>query len=243
MNEVTGNFNASLERSYIVFLDEAVFVGDRRSTESLKSVVTEAVLQINEKHQPSRQIESYHRLVAATNAQHFKHTDIDDRRDFVLKLSEARKDDHDYWHALNQEIEQGGVEAMVHDLLAMDLSGFNVREKPQTVALLEQKLLSLDHIPHWWHECLQQGEVTDGNGWPKFISTNIAIEAIKDMAGRQLYKPPTGRQVNEAFRKFCPSARQDQQQTDFGRHRGLALPDLETARAEFEEYIGGPVPW
>jgi len=45
---VTGSFNASLERAFIVFLDEALFVGDRRSSDRLKSLVTEPEILINE---------------------------------------------------------------------------------------------------------------------------------------------------------------------------------------------------
>jgi len=72
---VTGNFNADLERTFIVFMDEALFVGDRRASDALKSLVTEQVININEEHQPSRQINSYHRFFIATNAEHVKQTD------------------------------------------------------------------------------------------------------------------------------------------------------------------------
>jgi len=49
---VTGSFNADLERAFIVFLDEALFAGDRASSDALKSLITEEVIHINEKHQP-----------------------------------------------------------------------------------------------------------------------------------------------------------------------------------------------
>ena len=154
---VTGSFNADLERSFIVFLDEALFAGDRASSDALKSLVTEDIIHINEKHQPSRQIRSYHRFVIATNAEHVKQTDRDDRRDFVLRVSEARKGDLDYWHELSREIDHGGVAAMVHDLLAMDLSNFNVRAKPNTNELVEQKLHSLEPIGRYWYRRLFPG--------------------------------------------------------------------------------------
>ena len=93
ISSVTGNFNGSLERAFIVFMDEALFVGDRRASDALKSLITEPVIQINEKHQPARQSRSYHRFIAATNADHFKNTERDDRRDFVLRVSDARKGD------------------------------------------------------------------------------------------------------------------------------------------------------
>ena len=68
IKQVAGDFNGSLERAYIVFLDEALFAGDRSSSDALKSLVTEPTLSINEKHQPARQITSYHRFFGASNA-------------------------------------------------------------------------------------------------------------------------------------------------------------------------------
>jgi hypothetical protein len=245
IDTVTGNFNASLERAYIVFLDEALFVGNRRSTDALKSLVTEPVIQINEKHQPARQINSYHRFIAATNADHMKHTEKDDRRDFVLRVSEERKGDHEYWRKLNHEIDHGGAEAMVHDMLVMDLSDFNVRDKPETKELLEQKLRSLEPIERWWHDCLHRGGTSDDGEWPDFISTDEAIEGVMETSGGRLYKKPAAIDVRRTFKKICPSASVKQQKTRVSsqRQRGYALPSVEQARKEFEQYIGGKISW
>lgn len=243
VDAVTGNFNASLEGALWVFLDEALFVGDRRSSDSLKSLVTEPVILINQKHQPARQSRSYHRFVAATNAEHFKFTERDDRRDFTLRVSEDRKGDLDYWKALYREISGDGVAAMVHDLLAMDLSEFNVRDKPETKELMAQKLRSLEPIPRWWHECLLSGEISEDEAWPEFISTDKAIEGVVDTAGGRLFRKPSASDLVSTMSKLCPSARKKQQKEDYKRKRGLGLPSLQKARAEFEDYIGGEVPW
>jgi len=237
---VTGTFNADLERAFIVFLDEALFAGDRVSSDALKSLVTEDVIHINEKHQPSRQIRSYHRFVIATNSEHVKHTDRDDRRDFVLRVSETRKGDFPYWHDLNHEIEGEGLAAMVHDLLAMDLSVFNVRTKPNTGELIEQKLLSLEPIARWWYESLHG---RDADTWHTFMKTSSIIEDVVDLAGKRLFRRPSSSEALKAVIRMCPSARKHQQQEYYRRARGLLLPELEVARAEFEAYIGGEVPW
>ena len=185
-----------------------MFSGDRRAANALKSIVTESSILINEKHQPARQIKSYHRLVAATNAEHFKHTERDDRRDFVLRVSESRKGDQAYWEALNNEMNNGGIEAMAYDLLEMDLDGFNVRKKPNTSELLEQKLLSLDPIARWWHECLIQGVLEEEDEWwPDFVSTADAINGIMDAAGGRIYRKPSPRNVVQEMKKLCPSAK------------------------------------
>jgi|GEM_PF-354677 len=244
IDAVIGTFNAILERAYIVFMDEALFAGNRRGTDELKSIVTEPIIQISEKYQPSRQIRSCHRFIAATNADHFKNTERDDRRDFTLRVSDIRKGDLEYWKLLNDEIENGGVEAMVHDLLAIDLSGFNVRNKPNTKELVEQKIHSLEPIHRWWHDGLYNGDIARGDTWPEFLSTQEAIDGIIEVNGGRMHKKPSAIIISQALQKLCPSAKQHQQQVQFGgRHRGYLLPPLQQARDEFEKYIGGVVEW
>lgn len=257
IDSVTGNFNASLERAYIVFMDEALFSGDRRASDALKSLVTENVIQINEKHQPARQMSSYHRFFAATNAEHFKNTERDDRRDLVLRLSESRKGDHAYWQALNHEIDHGGVEAMAHDLMAMDLSEFNVRDKPNTNELLEQKLQSLGSIQRWWFDCLYRAQIDNEDvsasfeelkaeykPWPDFISTAVASKGVYEVAGGRVFKKPSALDFARTFKDLCPSAVHTQRTIARGaRFRGFNLPTLQQARIDFDTYIGGKVKW
>lgn len=240
---ITGSFNADLERTFIVFLDEALFAGDRASSDALKSLVTEEVIHINEKHQPSRQIKSYHRFVIATNAEHVKHTDRDDRRDFVLKVSELYKGDSDYWQALEVEMQGGGIAAMVYELLALDLSGFNVRSKPETQQLVEQKLHSLSPIARWWFDCLDSGDLSCDGGWTNFIQTSSIIAGVVELSGNKLFKKPAAIDVQREMAQLCPSASKHQQGLRLDRSRGLMLPSLYQARQEFEYYIGGKVEW
>ena len=252
IDAITGNFNGALERSYIVFMDEALFAGDRKSSDALKSLVTEPLILINEKHQPARQTQSYHRFIAATNATHLKHTDNDDRRDFVLQVSDRHKDDHHYWNELDYEMNHGGIEAFMYDLLERDLSSFNVRAKPSTAALLEQKLLSLGPIERWWHNCLEYGEVEviseHGNiimsgKWTDFHETSSLVKYVMEFSGGKLFRKPTPKDIVSTLKKICPSITSGQETTGGFRRRGLWLPKLHVARKEFETYIGGSLSW
>ncbi len=241
---ITGEFNSALERAFIVVMDEALFAGDHRASDALKSLVTEEVIHINEKHQPARQIASYQRFFIFTNADHVKSTDRDDRRDLTLRVSESRKGDHAYWTALDKEIQGDGVGAMVHDLLAMDLSGFNVRAKPNTQELVAQKLHSLTAIPRWWYDTLYRAELDAESGWPSFITTDNIIKGVLELAGKKLHRNPSAMDVIQAMLKLCPSATKGQKQHSLNtRQRGLNIPSLDLARAEFELYIGGTVQW
>lgn len=242
IKSITGDFNSSLERAFMVWLDEAFFDGNRSATNSLKSLVTEPLIHINEKHQPARQVRSYHRFFGASNSDFYKVTDRDDRRDFVLRVSDARKGDHAYWNALNEEIENGGVEAFVRILRKRDLSTFNVREKPNTGELMQQKLKSLPPIQNWWFECLCRGEIVAGFGWPKFVSTESAIKGVCDSAGGSAVQP-SAIEVKKLLTKFCPSSSNKQTTLVRTRQRGLQLPALKQAKAEFAAYMGGEITW
>ena len=74
---------------------------------------------------------------------------IDDRRSFILNVADtfAGTGHRDYWDALYAEIDNGGAEAMFCDLLAMDLTAFNVRAVP-TAAKAQQQVLSLNGRLH-----------------------------------------------------------------------------------------------
>lgn len=243
IKSITGEFNASLERTFIVWLDEAFVGNNRGATDSLKSLVTEPVIQINEKHQPARQINSFHRFFGASNSDFYKVTDRDDRRDFVLRVSDSHKGDHEYWIALKNEIKNGGVEALVRILLNKDLSTFNVRDKPNTGELMRQKLKSLSPAQQWWFDCLSHGEVVNGAGWPPFISTNSAIKGVCAMAGGKTSHKPVAIEMARLLKAFCPSSSKKQQTLDGTRQRGFVLPPLKQARAEFETYMDGDWKW
>jgi hypothetical protein len=246
VERVLGTFNGALERSVVVFLDEACFSGDRRHVQALKSLVTESTVTINEKHQPTRQIQSFHRFVAAANAELLKHTDRDDRRDFVLRVSHRHLGDMEYWQALYAEIDGDGTAAFVHELLQLDISDFNVRQRPITKALREQKLLSEDDVGRWLYQCLHEGVMGGPEaGWPAFVATEDVLGWVEDFAGRRRDRRWSRQEIVRRLTQMCPSIRKAQRAVIQGaaRRRGLEWPPPEVARNEFEAYIGHPVDW
>jgi len=62
VDNITGRFNGLLASNYIICLDEAIFVGDRKSQDKIKSLITESSVMIEEKYQPCRNIKSCHRF-------------------------------------------------------------------------------------------------------------------------------------------------------------------------------------
>jgi hypothetical protein len=76
------------------------------------------------------------RIIVASNSDWVVPAGIGDRRWFVLDVADtfAGFAHEAYWHALYAEIDNGGSEAMFYDLLALDLTAFNVRAISHTAA-------------------------------------------------------------------------------------------------------------
>jgi hypothetical protein len=100
IQQVVGQFNGALERHYVVIMDEALFSGDRKSQDRMKSLITEKTCHIEQKYQPARTIESVHRFFASSNHDQFAHTEADDRRYLVLRVSDERQGDSSYFSNL-----------------------------------------------------------------------------------------------------------------------------------------------
>src|SRR5262249_4720428 len=77
----------------------------------------------------------------------------------VLDAGERHMKDHPYFAAIDEEMNNGGREALLHHFLNFDLSGINLREIPKTNALLDQKVASFSVEQDWWFDVLHRGEL------------------------------------------------------------------------------------
>ena len=254
IDHVVGKYNAALERNFVIWMDEALFVGDKKAMDRLKSFVTEPILMIDQKNQPRRTIRSFHRFFAASNHAHFAQVDADDRRFLFLKVSNGRQGDLTYWKNVHAAINDPSViAALVHDLFNRDLSNFNVRLRPKTEAHTDQKLRSLNGFDRYWFEVLGSGEFgtyvfPDPMGpWSQecFVSSDGLMSGWKDYEkGQRQFGARQELEMRAAMRGLCPSAELDRHQSKTnGQKRGYFLPSLTVARAEFEKAIGGEVDW
>lgn len=251
IDEVTGQFNAALERNYVVCMDEALFSGDRRALDRLKSIVTEPTIRIEQKYQPSRTIESKHRFFAASNHEHFAHIETDDRRFFFLRVSACRQEDVAYFRTLCGAFSDGvTLEALVHRLLNTDLSNFNVRIRPKTQEHASQKLKSLPKFDRYWYEVLTTCNIACSDPYSPtwegpFFTSAAALRDSYTMFNRQAnrYEPVQQKYISESLKKLCPSAIATRKMIHNSQRRGFDLPDLATARSEFESYVGCTIQW
>jgi hypothetical protein len=207
---LTGNFNAHLRDCVFLFADEAFYAGDPSHVGVLKSLITEPYLTIEAKYQNAVQMPNFVHLMMASNEEWVVPASLDARRFFVLEVSEAHANDHKWFGAIWQEMEAGGYEAMLHDLLHHDMTGFNMRHVPDTDGLQEQKKLSLGTSEAWWLDVLHRGYafksrlgLEDYFGeWHDEMATEVLFSSYSDHAKARNERHPMTR---EKFGQFMVS--------------------------------------
>jgi len=254
--QVVGQFNAALERNFAICMDEAIFSGDKKSQDRLKSLVTEKTLRIEQKYQPSRTIGSVHRIFAASNHEHFSRIEGDDRRSLFIRVSAVRQNDHDYFAQLNVALNDAAViGAMLHDLMHIDLGGFNVRRRPLTREHDKQKLLSLTGFDRYWYEVLCLGKFMQihiyspslfDKDWIQggFVSSDSLMQGFKAFdRNSERYETLQVAQVTNALKRLCPSLKKDRANLNGKQLRGFKLPPLDVARSQFESVFSVQLEW
>ena len=173
---LVGNFNAHLQDCVCLYADEAFFAGDKSHESVLKMLITEDVLPIEKKGYDVESAPNFVHLIMASNDPHVIRATGDERRYMVLDMGEGKKQNSEFFGAINNEMENGGYEALLYFLQSVDLSGFNVRNVPQTEALQEQKLLSMSYDEEWWYRKLCDGRLLDTHTeWERFTKTDDVV--------------------------------------------------------------------
>ena len=204
-DDITGRFNDHLGTSVFVFLNEAIWGGNRNSEGIIKTLITDREFTIERKYVPKIKVRNCCHLVMATNNDWFAPVGLDDRRFFVLEASNERVDDIAYFDQLHAHIESGGDTAFIHFLLnEVDLKGFKPRMMPVTSSgvKLENKLRTADSATRWWFECLINGEII---GFQQQDSDRFS--SVRDPLETETWETGSifiiGAIFNESYRKWA----------------------------------------
>jgi len=156
---LVGSFNAHLRDTVMLFADEAFFAGDKKAEGTLKAIITEEHIVVEQKGIDSEASPNYIHLMMASNSEWVVPVAMDDRRFFILDTAEDHRNDTKYFGEIAAELDNGGYEALLHHLMTLDLTAVNLREAPATDALNEQKQLNLSPEESWWYDKLHEGRV------------------------------------------------------------------------------------
>lgn len=156
---LVGSFNAHLRNCLLLYADEAFWAGDKQGESTLKALITEATLTIEQKGVDAMQWHNRIHLIMTANADWVVPASHDERRYAMFNVSEQRINDQAYFNALHHELNNGGLEAMLYDLKRVPLGDWHPRHVLKTKALTEQKMQSMPPLLEWWEAMLQEGSV------------------------------------------------------------------------------------
>lgn len=182
---LVGHFNKHLRDCVLLFADEAFWPGDIASLGTLKRLVTEPTIFIEAKGRDGVEVPNMLHVIMASNEDWVVPAGDHERRFFVLEVSDAKMQNKEWFKAINDQLENGGYAAMLHDLLHRDLTGFHPRQLPECNDLTSQQAQSLSALDAWWVELLERGALPGCDPkQPHMARSNDWQEVIKnDMGG------------------------------------------------------------
>lgn len=247
---VTGQFNAHMASCLLLQAEEAVWAGDKAAEGRLKGLVTSKFQMIEAKGIDPIRLDNFVRLLMTSNEDWVVPAGKDERRFCVLDINPRCAQNADYFKEMEEELANGGREALLHDLLAFDLSQVDLRKIPRTGALLEQKLRSLDSVESWWFERLDAGTPTSsGKYWLDHLPIRTLFDdyiAVADKVGVRRKSELTAFGIKLA--KLVPGLKRVRRhvETSLGvmeRAWCYALPPLTVCREAFQSEVGQAVAW
>lgn len=158
--DLIGKFNAELGHCLLLNAEEACWAGDKKGEGALKHLITEPNIRVEIKGVDAHMAPSYSRVYMTSNEDWVVPATGDERRYHVLKVNENFKGNKSFWDLFHQEMQSGGPEKLLQELLKYPIpADFNVHEPPKTLGLCEQIEQSLNPMQRWWKETLNNGSI------------------------------------------------------------------------------------
>jgi len=176
--QLQSEFNGWQSGMLFCVAEEVVSASERKNLKNLlQNMITNEVVQINEKNMPVREEKSHANFVFLSNEQLPMLLNETDRRYTVIQVERVQTEE--YFMAIADEMRNGGVEAFMQWLLGYDLEGFNEYTRPfETKARMH--LITLGMAPD--------------QRFMKFWSLGLADVPFCTCTARDLYT---------AFRSWC----------------------------------------
>lgn len=229
---LVGSFNGHLRNCLLLFADEAFWAGDKQGESTLKGMLTDPTIIIEQKKIDAIPWRNRLHVIMAANADWVVPASHDERRYAVFEVAETRARDRSYFDALHNQLRTGGLAAMLHDLLHLELKGWHPREIPETKELQKQKEETLRPVGQFWTDWVEESRVqkmvTYKGPEQYVISLEVLLEHARQWTGQRISRKELTKFLRE----------QGCHPVSDGSGRYWALPPLKEARAIWEQKYG-----
>lgn len=243
---LVGHFNGHFKQALVVFADEAFWAGDKAGEGALKAMVTEERLPIEYKGKDVFYVRNHIHLMIASNHDWVVPAGLEERRFCTLDVGEDHMQEKEYFKAIKEQMNNGGREALLHYLMHYDLNGVDLRKFPQTEALLEQKLQSMDIFTRFWMEILSEGCFLKGftkDGSLEVEKKQISDGFIRHAKNEGLSPRGAATKVGMSLRKLVPGLREITNKENGRSVKCWKFPRLQECRNHFDRLLNYSLSW
>lgn len=191
--DVWGDFNGRMCNTFLINLNELSKKETIECEGRIKGLITDPKLTINNKGVNQYDINSYHRFIITTNNGEPINTSKDDRRNLIIRSSDEKCGDKEYFKKLHEILEDVNVIKTCYEYFKAipDIDKFNKLEMPTTEYQTNLKELSISPIEQWLEyftlqnydkdevELLGSETVSLFKEWCKLNNINYEIDARK----------------------------------------------------------------
>lgn len=241
ISELTSNFNYHLKHATLIHANEALWGGHMKDIGTIKAMITDPQCLIEGKGKDRIMVKNFRHVILSSNEDWPIHLDHDDRRFYVLQVSENHKEDHEYFKSIQEELDSGGYEALLYDLLQEDLTGFSPRIFPSNSNSFSIKMRSTDSACRYLHEVLCEGGFTistmsekESPVWQGPIPKDSIFEDYIAWCEKNGEKSLTKTLLCKVIKKVIKSV-EDVRPGGESRIRCFKFPSLKQAREEFSK--------
>lgn len=248
---LTGGFNIHLFGRRLIFVDEGVYGGDPREADLMKVMITEPVVQWEEKHKSPFSDFNRMAFIIASNRESAAAVMENERRFTVLEVADNRANDRAYFGKVVRQMNDGGDAALLYLLMKRDVgTGPDPRRIIKRAVAFE---VFLEHAPpeiKALHRALDEACLP--GSIKNLENTANSFEFFDQMQAFGGYGSRTTAliRLGKAIKRLIPSVAvkqgppvPDRHGNSRGRSRIYTFPPLEVARAEFAKNIGHVIEW
>lgn len=186
-------------------------------------------------------------LLLTSNEERAVPKEVGDTRFAVFKVLPTRKGDHAYWDRMFDELENGGYERLLHELLSWDIS--RRLTLPETAEGTNQLVESLEDVDAFVYDWLEGGEIPEASFRSDgFVDAQVQEDGTATIGKDRLYQmyhksSDKWRRKPNAFGKRV-RAILDVTDGRQGKHpRYWKLPELGVLRGRFGKHVGVELDW
>lgn len=257
--DIVGRFNAHLETTLLLGVEEAFAPQNRAADGTLKDLITTDTLRVEDKFFSAWTAPNHLRIIMTSNNDQVVRADGFDRRYAVFEVLSPHQNDPDarrkYFGEMVEQMETGGYEAMLGELLDREITSWNPEGIPETDALKRQKRLNLsnDPIAAWYYSRLEDSiDILSGEAgtnvypWSEtetvWVSVRDVLADYTAFAKRHGQRGDDQRLQNKLARYMPPGfASKPKQRAEVNGiriFRSYPFPPLAQARKMFAEKTG-----